>query len=273
MQAGDESPTGQATLEWSPLANGPSSISYREFGAGPCLLILHGGWGYQAYPFAAQIRLLADHYRIVIPDRSGYGSSTPIDQLGRDFHGRAMLEMLAFLDQLDVHEAIWWGHSDGAVIAAHAGMKHPERCRALILEALHFSPTKPHSREFFQRMASNPDSFGTGLAARLGDEHGADRWRRVLELDGQAWLDIAAAAGSDADLYEGRLGTIGAPTLLLHGEADPRSEPGELEAIRAALPNAVVDLYPQAGHSPHSEPLTAEVTSQSALRFLQSLSS
>ena len=40
-------------LTSSPLAPGasPTRISYRDIGGGSPMVILHGGWGYDAYPF------------------------------------------------------------------------------------------------------------------------------------------------------------------------------------------------------------------------------
>lgn len=191
--------------------------------------------------------------------------------LGPDFHHRALLETLAVLDQLGVERAVWWGHSDGAVIAALAGIHHPDRCSGVILEALHLYGDKPGSRSFFQKMAYEPDSFGPTLTARLAADHGEDRWRRVLEQDGMAWLDIAARSESRGVLYDGRLGELGAPTMLVYGGRDPRGEPGEWEAIREALPHATTAYYPSAGHSPHSEPDTADEVASAALRFVTSL--
>jgi pimeloyl-ACP methyl ester carboxylesterase len=42
------------------------------------------------------------------------------------------------------------------------------------------------------------------------------------------------------------------PVAIVHGEYDPRTEPGELDQIRRELPAAQVHIIPGAGHSPHS---------------------
>src|SRR5580704_4914601 len=143
-------------LDASPLAGGaPATIAYRAVGAGPPLVILHGGWGYQAYPF--DVEALAAGFRVLIPDRAGYGRSTPVTSLPLDFHRRAMLETVAFLDALGIERAAWWGHSDGAVIAALAGIERPDRAVAVVLEALHLYKDKPRSRAFFEQMVSEPE--------------------------------------------------------------------------------------------------------------------
>jgi pimeloyl-ACP methyl ester carboxylesterase len=263
-----------ARIEASPLVGGPATISYREEGIGgaAALIFLHGGWGYQVFPFDAQVRMLDCKYRIFIPDRSGHGASSPVVALPVDFHRRAAQETAAFLDALGIEKAVWWGHSDGAVIAAIAAIEMPDRVDAVILEALHFYRNKPGSRPFFERMALAPDTFGESLKAILNLDHGAG-WRRVLRLDGQAWLNLAATADSPTqDLYAGRLPLLTRPTLLIHGGQDPRSEPGEHAAMCACLPDATVLFLPDAGHSPHSEPPYAGIVSNSAEAFLEKLS-
>src|SRR5512139_2588358 len=110
----------------SPLAHGPSRIFYRaarEQARAPVdgapVLHLHGGWGYEIYPVGA---LAA---RLVIPDRTGYGRSTPVDDLPPRFHEAAAIETERFLDAIGLDRCVLWGHSDGAVIAAILGLRDP----------------------------------------------------------------------------------------------------------------------------------------------------
>jgi len=242
------------SLACSPLAGGaPASVSYREAGSGAALIFLHGGWGYEIYPL--ELAGLAG-FRVIIPDRSGYGRSTPVEELPPDFHRRAMWETVGVLDALGIERAVWWGHSDGAVIAAWAGIEVPHRTSAVVLESLHFTAVKPRSRAFFEQMATDPDAFGPRIGARLAAEHGADRWRDILRLDGHAWLDLAASA--EVDLFGGRLSAVAAPAMVIHGGQDPRTEPGELAAIMAALPGARLSYHAGGRHSPHSESAVAE---------------
>jgi pimeloyl-ACP methyl ester carboxylesterase len=247
-------------LPSSPLAAGAKvSISYTRQGDGPALVFLHGGWGYDIYPL--DVTAVGAGHTVVVPSRSGYGDSSALATFPPDFHACAVMETLELLDALGLEEAIWWGHSDGAVIAALAAITAPARVRALVLEAPHYLADKPRSRSFFARMAAEPDSFGDRVRRTLAAEHGEDRWRHVLHLDGQAWLDLARrAAGPTASLYEDRLDQVRCPTLVIQGGRDPRSEPGELEMLLDALPHAELSFHPEAGHSPHSEASQESVT-------------
>ena len=239
--------------DWSLLAGGPAEIYYREFGSGVPLVFLHGGWGYEIYPLHEQAQAIED-FRVVIPDRSGYGRSTKPAVFGPDLHRRAVAETLLFLDALSIQRCIFWGHSDGAVIAAMLGISSPERCLGLVLEAFHYDREKVRSRSFFQSMQSEPESFGPRVTDILKKEHGDPYWSQLLRSEGQAWLDIARAANSGAhDLFDGNLSTLGVPAVFIHGAQDPRTEPWELDAVHRELPNADMQVIISGGHSPHSE--------------------
>ena len=244
-------------LTSSPLAPGasPARISYRDVGHGSPIVILHGGWGYDAFPFDRQIAALAPRHRIVIPDRSGYGGSSPLDALPTDFHQRAADETRAVIDALAIERPIVWGHSDGAIIALLMGLAAPHSVRAVIVEATHFFKQKPGSRAFFEQVAARPRS-------------------KFLDVHARTWLRIGDEAAPGEDFYAGRLSEFLPPVLLIHGALDPRTEPGELEALRAALGRAQgftparMIVLPEGGHSPHSEQATSAKVTEAAIDFL-----
>lgn len=262
-------------LPRSPLVPGrsPVRIGYRdsddgrEFGRPDVLVVLHGGWGARIYSFDRQIAAL-DRHRVIVPDRTGYGASETIDVQPVDFHQRAAEETLAVLDALGLGRASFWGHSDGAVIAFKVALMAPDRVDRIVAEATHFFRRKPRSRVFFESMRDRPEQFGGRVSKALEIDHGS-RWRALLTVNGEAWLHLADSAGdAEADLYDGRLADVRSPVLLVHGEADPRTEPGELDALRAALPHAHTAVLAGAFHSPHSEPAAADAVTDAVRRFL-----
>ena len=156
-----------------------------------------------------------------------------------------------------------------AVIAAIIGFTAPERVRGLILEAFHYYRMKPSSREFFETLASQPEALGAELCERFALEFGEKNWRELITSHAKVWSEIALnSSGPEDDLYGGRLSEVVAPTLILHGRLDLRTEPGELEAVREHLPHAEVQILDSVGHSPHSEAASADLATQFARDFL-----
>jgi pimeloyl-ACP methyl ester carboxylesterase len=263
------------TLDASPLAPGrsPVHIDYRDAGHGPPVVFLHSGWGYEVYPFDRQAEALSGERRIVAPNRSGYGRSTPIDDLPTDFHDRAMRETHAVIDALDLERPFVWGHSDGAIVALMLALAAPERIAGVIVEATHFFKTKPHSRPFFDALIANPRSIGPTTSAQLERDHGPD-WPEVIVRHSRAWRRIAAEAASPAEnFYGGRLGDIATPVLMIHGARDPRTEPGEIDALRRAFEARThartrISVLADGGHSPHSERATSDAVTKIAREFI-----
>jgi pimeloyl-ACP methyl ester carboxylesterase len=251
-------------------ATSPVRVHYRDAGEGPAIVILHGGWGYEIYSFERQMAALASHHRVIAPDRTGYGGSLPLERQATDFHQRAAAETFALIDALRLDRPIVWGHSDGAVIALLMGLADPARLSGLIVEAAHFCRRKPGSRGFFDTAAHDPDGLGERVAGVLAREHG-ERWRDVIRANADAWVRIATDPAAAPDLYDGRLAGLGVPTLVIHGGKDPRTEPGELEAMRETLraaPAVQWAVLPEAGHSPHSERATSDEVTRIAQSFV-----
>jgi 3-oxoadipate enol-lactonase len=250
-------------------------IYYRESGKGPPLIFLHGGWGYEMYSYERQIAELKGHFRCLALDRSGYGRSPHlVSALPSDFHYQAAVETLSFMDAMGIERAAFWGHSDGAVIAAIIGFTAPARVSGLILEAFHYYAEKISSREFFEMLAERPEALGTELCERFASEHGAEYWRQLITRHAKAWLELAFQSKSPRDdLYGGRLHEITAPTLFVHGRLDPRTEPGEIDHASKQLPHALMRILEQGTHSPHSEAATEKLVTQAGKEFLSGIPS
>ncbi len=109
-------------------------LFYVEAGAGPVVVLLHGGGpgASGVSNFSRNIDALADHFRVVVPDMPGYGRSTKaLDQ--SDPFGALADAIRGLLDALDVDVAHLVGNSYGGAAALRLAMDSPERVAKLVL--------------------------------------------------------------------------------------------------------------------------------------------
>ncbi len=105
-------------------------IEYADVGAGPPVLFIHGsGGGFdQALAFSAP--LAGRGVRIIAPSRFGYLRSA--------MPRGATVEMQAdaldwLMRRLGIEQAVIFGGSAGALSATQLALRHPDRCRGLVL--------------------------------------------------------------------------------------------------------------------------------------------
>jgi 3-oxoadipate enol-lactonase len=70
--------------------------------------------------------------------------------------------------------------------------------------------------------------------------------RMLLETPAEGYAGCCEAV-RDADL-SGRLGTSSAPTLVIAGADDPAAPPDQAEVIRDSIPDASLEVIPDAAH-------------------------
>lgn len=112
------------------------SVSYAEAGPadGPTVLLLHG-WPYDIFSFVDVAPLLSvKGYRILIPYLRGFGNTRFLsDKTRRSGQQSALaVDMIAFLDALNIRNAIVAGFDWGARTADILAALWPERCRGLV---------------------------------------------------------------------------------------------------------------------------------------------
>src|SRR5512146_1032577 len=103
-------------------------LAYREAGAGPPILFLHGLGGNSA-SWQPQFAALADRYRVVAWDMPGFGQSemTPLATT-RDYSTLAR----HFMDALGMERAVGVATSYGTVIQADLAAANPGRISAMV---------------------------------------------------------------------------------------------------------------------------------------------
>lgn len=93
---------------------------YEKYGEeGRPLVLVHGNSMDHSY-FKDSIWLLRRYFTVYAVDSRGHGLSTKVDEL---HYSDLADDMIAFMDQLDLRDVVYFGHSDGAIVGLLAAMK------------------------------------------------------------------------------------------------------------------------------------------------------
>jgi pimeloyl-ACP methyl ester carboxylesterase len=249
-----------------------------EVGAGPPLLLLHGGIECGGAMWAPVLTELAQHHRVVVPDVPGLGESAPRDQLDTESFA---CWLTGVIEQTGLERPTVVAHSLIGTLAARVApqtsalMKHlviyaapgvgryrmPVRLRYIAIRfALH--PTARNSERFARfalldlddtqrRDAEWYDAFDTYTRARAREPHVKKTMRQLV-------------ATQTKPIPDDELARIDLPTTLLWGRHD-RMVPiaiGEEAATRHRWPLHVIE---RAGHAPHIEQPEAFVETLTAI--------
>jgi pimeloyl-ACP methyl ester carboxylesterase len=237
----------------------------------PPVLLVHGIGASMLWWEAGFCRRLADGGRFVIRyDHRDTGRSVTYPP-GRPGYTGAVLtpDAAGVLDAYGIAAAHLVGVSAGGGIAQELALDCPDRVLSLVL--ISTSPVTPGDRELpppseeFERFVStarvdwsDPDSVIQYLIAyervlaggrRPFDEKAA---RHLVRRDMARARDFAAVQNRDV-LAEGDapskpLSAIAAPTLVIHGTADPMFPIGHGEALAEEIPDARLLRLEGAGH-------------------------
>jgi len=116
-------------------------MHYLDRGEGTPLVMLHGNGSMMQEPRLSRLyELAATRYRVVVPDRPGYGHSS---RPRRSWWGpRAQAALLrSMLAQLGIERPIIFGHSFGALVAMAYALEYPAATRSLVLASGYYFPT------------------------------------------------------------------------------------------------------------------------------------
>src|SRR5580698_4759725 len=107
------------------VAHDGARIWFATFGAGPPVILLHGGDASSDYGGDQVPALLADGRRVIVIDSRAHGRSThDARPLGYELMES---DVIAVMDALSIDRTDVVGWSDGAIISLIMAMKHPAR--------------------------------------------------------------------------------------------------------------------------------------------------
>ncbi len=246
-----------------------SSIAWGEMGAGAPLLLLHGLWdSHRTWRRVAP--LLADRFRVLMPDLPGHGySGRPDAPYTLTWYARTIC---SWMDQIGVAHAHVCGHSYGGGVAQWMLLDDPARVDRLALVA-----AGGLGREVMLglRLATFPVygpwiapvlmRLGTPVMMRLAtatfghnEPEEIDRFARMTRIPGSARAfrrtvrGVINPLGQYVQTWQ-RIGEVASlpPVAAFWGEKDPILPVRHGLDARRRIEGATLSIYPGCGHYPH----------------------
>jgi pimeloyl-ACP methyl ester carboxylesterase len=212
------------------------SIFFAQFGAGPPVLLLHGGlansnyWGYQ-------IQHLAQRFSVTVMDTRGHGRS-PVSS--RSFsYGLFAQDVVGLLDYLVIPKVSIVGWSDGAITGLQLAMTEPNRVSRL------FAFGANSSVDGLKVTGTRSQVFAT-FAARCRIEYARlsphpERWSQLVDGLRVMWR-------TEPHFTTQKLATVTLPTTISDGEYDEIIKHDHTERMALAIPGARLVIQPRVSH-------------------------
>ena len=187
---------------------------YEKHGNGRPLIMVHGNSEDHTIFYDSMV-LLRNHFTVYTVDSRGHGFSERVEE----FHYDDMADdMIAFMDQLDLKDVIFYGFSDGGIIGLLAAMR-TDRIGMLITSGANLTPN------------------GVGLLLT-----GIVKLMYLANKDGKMKMIL-----TEPNITEEELAQIKVPTVVMAGSKDLVKR-SETERIAAAIPGAKLRILQGEGH-------------------------
>lgn len=245
-------------------------IAFREAGdvreaAGQQVLCLHG-FPTSSALWAPTLRELARRgHRATAPDLPGFGDSEPLRPGTWERHVEAVE---ALRRGLDLGPVVLCVHDWGGLIGLRWACDHPEAVSALaITDTGFFADGRWHDmartlrtedegeRMLEQLTRESFDAMLRSVSAGIPPEAREEYWQALSTPERrQAALELYRS-GDFAKLrpYEGGLGALGVPTLVLWGARDEFAPVGAGHRFATQIPGARLEILEGAGHFLHHD--------------------
>lgn len=237
-------------------------IFYRAQGAGPPLVLIHGGLATGEIMWnPAVVAELAREYRVLIPDSRGHGRTD--NPAGCMRYGQMADDVAAFCAVLELDRPLIVGYSDGAQVALEIGLRHPTLARAMVMGGVVTQPAEGYQELLRSMGFPEPGTIDLAEVERaMGDfyptiqaahEHfqGPDGLRTYLAQISELWYSVPAYTDE-------QLASIAVPSLVIVGDRDNPSLDESLRLYRL-LPRGELAVVPNADHGAGERPLFWEL--------------
>ena len=253
------------------VSAGGAKLHIVERGQGLPLFVLHGGPGMESNYFRPYLEPLEAAFRVVYIDQPGQGLSERFAPSRPYTMPQAVEAIEALRVALGYDRIALLGHSYGGFVAQLYAQRFPQSLAALVLvDTAASADWNAEANANINRVAT-PEQRGLGLS--LSDD---ERIRRVLALyfdppdqaradafmdklisSPQAWRQLTATPEFQSFDMRPHHGSMRVPTLVVVGENDMITTPGQARTIAAGIPGARLEVFPRTGHNPFVEETAA----------------
>lgn len=195
-------------------------VRVESIGSGPAVMFVHG-WTLDRRIWEPQAQALRARFRIVAPDRRGFGQSSAPPDLARE-----PADLLAIADRLAIDRFALVGMSQGARVALRVAADHPDRVVALALQGAPLSGVAGVEEE--PPVAEMARLLAAGQADAMRSLWRAHPLMQVAGEAASALLDRICAAyegrdlatPSSLDVTMADCARVRAPVLAITGEGE-----------------------------------------------------
>jgi pimeloyl-ACP methyl ester carboxylesterase len=241
------------------VERGDVSLYFEEHGTGPAIVWIPGT-GLRGVTWHAQVEQLQSRFRCVTVDLRGSGESTGADT---PFTVRDLADdVAAVCDHLRIDRVVAIGLSLGSAVAQELALARPDLVSGLVLLATwSSSSTEHHVRRHFESRLYAIENGPLDVYAKFAFwmfspylfDHEPEARSRV---EGQLREHMSATPAGTAQHFRAdlghetrdRLGGIGCPCLVVHGEDDLITLPWYNQAVADRIPGAELATIERAGH-------------------------
>ena len=223
---------------------GDIRMYYEVHGAGEPVILLHGG-STSAAVWSRQIPVLAEKYRVIVPDLRAHGRTN--DGAGPLTYAGMTEDVVALLDRLGVERAHVIGWSMGGTIGLHLALTHPDRVGKLVLlgAPYHRDGLDDGFREWF-RGAAPSDWAQEAIDFYRANAPDPDHWDVFFGK-------LRDLVMTEPTFTEADLARVRAPTLVVYGREETVIQPAHIEAMARAIPGAELVPIDGTGHHAYME--------------------
>ena len=245
-------------------------IHYSTAGKGRPLVLLHGmgSSGQDWLPVAPE---LARHHHLILIDLRGHGQSSLSHH--HDYSVRSMAaDVWKVVDELGLDSVSMLGLSLGGCVTIQSAILHPGRLEKIILVNTFAKMRSKGVWDWWAKMkrlviaVQGMDKLAWYVASGLFQDEALRKIAYEELRHNDLGVILRTMAGLSRMNLLKDLPRISAPTLVLIGDRDKTVPPRCAEDLLAGIPNARLEIIPDAGHAlPYDQP---EKFTQAVLNFL-----